>query len=44
LLELSTKSELLRGEAGESSKNIKLIATASLGAKEFRLWKLNLDT
>ena len=43
ILELQTKSELLRGEPLETSQNIKLIATASEGAKEFRLWKLNLD-
>jgi hypothetical protein len=33
----------LRGEPVATSQNIKLIATASEGAKEFRLWKLNLD-
>lgn len=34
----------MRGEPIETSSNIKLIATASEGAKEFRLWKLNLET
>lgn len=43
ILELQTQSELLRGEPLATSQNIKLIATASEGAKEFRLWKLNLD-
>lgn len=38
ILELKTQSELLRGPEG----NFKLIATSSAGAKEFRLWKLDL--
>lgn len=44
LLELKTESELLRGEASKTNSNIKLLATASLGAKEFRLWKLDLTS
>ena len=41
--ELKTKSELLRGEEWQEG-GFRLIATASLGAKEFRLWKLAADT
>jgi hypothetical protein len=46
MLELKTKSELLRGEvySEDVPQTFKLIATASKGAKEFRLWKLNLAT
>jgi len=45
IIELSSKSELLRGEPYESNKDkFKLLATASRGAKEFRLWKLDLAT
>jgi hypothetical protein len=43
ILELKTTSELLRG-APSSEDNFKLIATASEGAKEFRLWKLHIAT
>ena len=43
ILELQTKSELLRG-APKEEDNFKLIATASEGAKEFRLWKLHMAT
>lgn len=39
IIELKTQSELLRGSGGD----FKLIATASEGAKEFRLWKLDLQ-
>ena len=39
IIELKTQSELLRGAQGA---DFKLIATASEGAKEFRLWKLDL--
>lgn len=43
ILELKTKSDLLRGEIWQEDvePEFKLIATASLGAKEFRLWKLS---
>ena len=37
IIELNTTSPLLRGEVGG---DFKLIATASEGAKEFRVWKL----
>jgi len=44
MLELKTKSELLRGEMWneDAEPEFKLIATASRGAKEFRLWKLSI--
>ena len=44
ILELKTKSELLRGEMWneDAEPEFKLIATASRGAKEFRLWKLSI--
>ena len=44
ILELKTKSELLRGEMWNEDvePEFKLIATASRGAKEFRLWKLSI--
>ena len=44
ILEMQTDSELLRGEVYDPSapKTFKLIATASKGTKEFRLWKLDL--
>ena len=44
ILELKTKSELLRGEMWNEDAELefKLIATASRGAKEFRLWKLSI--
>ena len=44
LLELKTKSDLLRGEIWQEDvePEFKLIATASHGAKEFRLWKLSI--
>ena len=46
ILGLKTKSNLLRGESvdDDAPPTFKLIATASLGAKEFRLWKLHLNT
>ena len=46
ILELTTQSELLRGEPVDPNApaEFKLIATASEGAKEFRLWKLHLET
>ena len=46
ILELKTQSELLRGEPFDktAAQEFKLIATASEGAKEFRLWKLHLDS
>lgn len=46
ILELKSKSALLRGEVydDDAPPTFKLIATASRGAKEFRLWKLNLAT
>ena len=46
ILELKTRSALLRGEAldDDAEPSFKLIATASEGAKEFRLWKLSMDT
>ena len=46
ILELKTRSALLRGEAqdDDAEPSFKLIATASQGAKEFRLWKLSMDT
>lgn len=46
IIELKTQSELLRGEPVSPNGNLefKLIATASEGAKEFRLWKLHLET
>lgn len=46
IMEIKSQDPLIRGEAlkdGEVSK-FKLLATASLGAKEFRLWHLMLDT
>ena len=42
IVELKTNSALLRGE-DHDNEDVKLIATASLGAKEFRLWKLKLS-
>jgi hypothetical protein len=42
IIELKTQSELLRGQG--SGSDFKLIATASEGAKEFRLWKLEMST
>lgn len=42
IIELKSNSELLRG--GGASADFKLIATASSGAKEFRMWKLQLST
>jgi hypothetical protein len=44
MTELKTKSELLRGELYQEDvePEFKLIATASFGAKEFRLWKLSI--
>jgi len=46
ILELTSQSELLRGEPFDANAPLefKLIATASAGAKEFRLWKLHLET
>ena len=46
ILELTSQSELLRGEPFDANAPLefKLIATASEGAKEFRLWKLHLET
>ena len=46
IMEICSQDPLVRGEElkeGEVSK-FKLLATASLGAKEFRLWRLMLDT
>lgn len=46
IIEIKSQNPLLRGEVlkeGEESK-FKLIATASAGAKEFRLWHLMKDT
>ena len=40
IVELKTQSELLRGA---QDGNFKLLATASEGAKEFRMWKLDLS-
>lgn len=42
ILELKTNNELLRGSPNDDS--FKLIATASEGASQFRLWKLHLDS
>ena len=42
IIELKTQSELLRG--ANCGSDFKLIATASEGAKEFRLWKLEMST
>merc|ERR1712166_260718 len=46
MIELTSQSELLRGEPFDPNAplEVKLIATASEGAKEFRLWKLHLET
>lgn len=46
ILEIKSKSELLTGEpnSAEFEKEFKLLATSSLGAKEFRLWKLRRST
>lgn len=46
ILELTSQSELLRGEPFDPNAPLefKLIATASEGAKEFRLWKLHMET
>ena len=45
MFQLKTTSELLRGEAYETSKDkFKIIATASLGSSEFRIWKLDLSS
>lgn len=46
ILELTSQSELLRGEPFDANAPLefKLIATASAGAKEFRLWKLHMET
>lgn len=46
ILEIKSSSELLIGEPNveEFQKEFKLIATASSGAKEFRLWKLRKST
>ena len=46
ILEIKSESELLIGEPSveEFKKEFKLLATASFGAKEFRLWKLRKST
>ena len=45
IIELKTQNPLLRGDAlpGVEDSSFKLIGTASEGAKEFRLWKLQLE-
>lgn len=43
IIELKTQNELLRG-SGNNDSNFKLIATASEGSSEFRLWKLHGET
>lgn len=46
IMEIRSQDPLIRGEvlSGDEVSKFKLIATASLGAKEFRLWHLMLDT
>lgn len=39
IIELKSESKLLRGSSNDS--HMKLIATASYGAPQFRLWRLN---
>lgn len=42
IVEIKSKSSLLRGP--NDDKNFRLIATASLGSSQFKLWRLNNQT